>query len=85
MISVVLGGPSYFVTRASCLMSGGAIPASICRNVVSVGLMHPVIIRIVSFSTMSSFVVWVLRHQPGDAYSAALYTRASAPVRRVEV
>ena len=66
-------------------MSGGVIPASTGRNVVSVGLMHPVIIRIVSFSAMSSFLVWVLRHQAGDAYSAALYTRAGAPVRSVDV
>ena len=52
---------------------------------VSVGRMHPVIIRIVSFSATFSFLVWVLRHQAGDAYSAALHTRASAPVRSVEV
>ena len=38
-----------------------------------------------SFSATSSFLVWVLRHQAGDAYSAALYTRASAPVRSVDV
>ena len=74
-----------FATRASRLMSGGVIPVSTGRNVVSVGRMHPVIIRIVSFSAPSSFLVWVLRHQAGDAYSAALYTRASAPVRSVEV
>ncbi len=72
-------------THASRLMSGGVIPASTGRNVVSVGLMHPVIIRIVSFSATSSFLVWVLRHQAGDAYSAALYTRASGPVRSVDV
>ena len=41
----------------------------------------PVIIIIVSFSATSSFLAWVLRHQAGDAYSAALYTRASACVR----
>ena len=69
----------------TCLMSGGVIPASTGRNVVSVGLMHPVIIRIVSFSATSSFLVLVLRHQAGDAYSAALYTMASAPVRSVDV
>ena len=74
-----------FATRASRLMSGGVIPASTGRNVVSVGCMHPVIIHIVSFSATSRFLVWVLRHQAGDAYSAALYTRASTPVRSVEV
>ena len=74
-----------FATRASRLMSGGVIPASTGGNVVSVGRMHPVIIRIVSFRATPSFLVWVLRHQAGDAYSAALYTRATAPVRSVEV
>ena len=73
------------VVLASRLMSGGVIPASTGRNVVSVGRMHPVIIRIVSFSATSSFLVWVLRHQAGDAYSAALYTSASAPVRSIDV
>ena len=47
-----------FATRASRLMSGGVIPASTGRNVVSVGRMHPVVIRIVSFSATSSFLVW---------------------------
>ena len=50
-----------------------------------VGRMHPEMIRIESFSATSSFLVWVLRHQTGEAYSAALYTSASAPVRSVEV
>ena len=50
-----------FATRASRLMSGGVIPASTGRNVVSVGRMHPVIIRIVSLSATSRFLVWVLR------------------------
>ena len=59
-------------TRASCLMSRGVIPASTGRNVVSVGRMHPVIIRMVSFSATSNVLVWVLRHQTGGAYSAAL-------------
>ena len=74
-----------FATRASRLMSGGVIPASTGRNVVFFGRMHPVIIRIVSFSATFSFLVWVLRHQAGDANSAARYTRASVPVRSVEV
>ena len=86
MIRVVLGGRSY--SRHTCLtpdVGWRESPASTGRNVVSVGLMHPVIIRIVSFSATSSFLVWVLRHQAGDTYSAALYTRASAPVRSVDV
>ena len=74
-----------FATHASRLMSGGVIPAIIGRNVVSVGRIHPVIIRIVSFNATSSFLVWVLRRQAGGTYSAALYTRASAPVRSVDV
>ena len=67
-------------THASRLMSGGVIPASTGRNVVSVGLMHPVKIRIVSFSAMSSFLVWVLRHQAGDAYSAGASQTAEETV-----
>ena len=61
-----------FATRASRLMSGGVIPASTGMDMVSVGCTHPVIIRIVSFSATSSFLVWVLRHQTDDANSAAL-------------
>ena len=72
MIRVVLGGHSSFATRASRLMTGGMIPASTGNNVVSVGRMHPEMIRIESFSATSSFLVWVLRHQTGEAYSAAL-------------
>ena len=40
--------------NAICLISGGVIPASKGRNIVSVGLIHPVTIRNVSFSTQSS-------------------------------
>ena len=39
-----------FATRASRLLSGGVIPASTGMHVVSVGRMHPVMIRIESFS-----------------------------------
>ena len=85
MFGVVLGGLSNLATRASRMMSGGEIPASTGKNVVSVGRMHPEMIRIESFSATSSFLVWVLPHQTGEAYSAALYTSASAPVRSVEV
>ena len=86
MIKVVLGGRSYFRhTFFTPDVLSGVIPASTGRNVVSVGRMHPVIIRIVSFSAAPSFLVWALRHKAGDANSAALYTRASASVRSVEV
>ena len=47
-----------FATRASRLMSGGVNPAITGKNVVSVGRMHPVMIRIESFSATSSFLVW---------------------------
>ena len=59
-------------TRASRLMSGGVIPARTGENVVTVVRMHPVMIRIESFRATSSFLVWVMRHQTGEAYSAAL-------------
>ena len=52
IIRVVLGGRRglvIFATLSSRMMSGGVIPASTDRTVVSVGRMHPVIIRIVSF------------------------------------
>ena len=61
-----------FATRASRLMSAGVIPASTGKNVVSVGRMHPVMIHIESCSATPSFLVCVLRHQTGEAYSAAL-------------
>ena len=61
-----------FATCASRMMLGGVIPASTGKNVVSVGRMHPEMISTESFSATSSFLVWVLRHQTGEAYSAAL-------------
>lgn len=73
------------IVRESRRMSGGAMPDRMGRNKFSVGRMQPVMMRIVSFRLTSSFFVWALRHHTGDAYSAALNTRASAPVRRVEV
>ena len=64
----------------------GAMPESsqsTGRNSVGLGLRQPVMILRVSLSAVSSFFVCVLRHQTGEAYSAVLYTRARAPVRRV--
>ena len=72
MFGVDLAVSVSLATRASRLMSGGVIPASTGKNVVSVGRMHPEMTRIESFSATSSFLVWVLRHQTGEAYSAAL-------------
>ena len=40
-----------FATRASRLMSGGVIPVSSGKNVVSVGRMHPVQLLSVDFAT----------------------------------
>ena len=64
---------------------GGAIPARTGRRYVGVGRRHPVMRRRVSFKAQSSFLVWVLLHHAFAAYSAVLKTRASAPVRRVDV
>ena len=40
--------------HATCLISGGVIPASTGRNIASVGVIHPVAIHNVSFSTQFS-------------------------------
>ena len=61
----------------------GPMPENTGRNSVGVGLRQPMIILRVSLSAVSSFFVCVLWHQTGEAYSAELYTRARAPVRRV--
>ena len=53
------------------LMPDGAIPASTGRLLVFVGFRHPVIIRQVSFSVVSSFFAWVELSHTGQAYSAA--------------
>ena len=45
MITAFLAVTVTFGTRSSRLMSGGVIPAGTGRNVVSVGCMHPLIIR----------------------------------------
>ena len=45
------------ITRESRRMSEGVMPARTGRNVVSVGRMQPVMMRIVSFRLMSSFFV----------------------------
>ena len=55
---------AIFVRRATCdsrRMSGGTIPARTGRNVVSVGRIQPVMIRIESYRPTSSFPVWALR------------------------
>ena len=59
------------------------MPESTGRNDVGVGRGHPVISLMVSFRAVSSFLAWELLHHTGEAYSAALYTRARALVRRV--
>ena len=75
---------SLFV-RFSRRSLGGAIPARTGRRSVGVGRRHPMMRRRVSFKAQSSFLVWVLLHHACAAYSAVLKTRASAPVRRVDV
>ena len=46
MFGLFLAVSVSLATRASRLMSGGVIPASTGKNVVSVGRMHPEMIRI---------------------------------------
>ena len=68
---------------SSLRRGAGAMPESTGRNAVGVGRRHPVISLMVSFRAVSSFLAWELLHHAGEAYSAALYTRARALVRRV--
>jgi len=42
------------------------------KSSLRVGFRHPEMMRNVSFNATSSFLVWVLLHQAGAAYSAAL-------------
>jgi len=50
----------------------GGMPVSTGKNSLRVGFRPPEMMCIVSFNAASSFLVWVLRHQAGAAYSAAL-------------
>ena len=50
---------------------------------MGVGFRQPVMMRNMSFSDTSRFLVWVLLSHTGAAYSATLNTMARAAVRRV--
>jgi len=50
----------------------GEITESNGESSLRFGFRHPDMMRNVSFNATSSFLVWVLRHQAGAAYSAAL-------------
>ena len=69
----------------SLLGFAGAIPDRTGRRCVGVGFRQPVVMRIVSFSNTSSFLVWMLLSHTGGTYSAALNIMASAAVRRMVV
>jgi len=73
---------SQFVLDVSCSLRrfGGAMPSKIGNSPGEVGRKRPVIRRSLSCSARSSFLLWELRHQTGEAYSAALKTIASANV-----
>ena len=60
------------------------MPDNTGRNSVGVSFRQPVTILMVSLRVMSSFLACALRLHAGEAYSAALYTRARAPVLKVE-
>ena len=64
---------------------GGGIFASTGRHLVGVGWRHPVMIPMVSLRATSNFLVCLLGHQAGAAYSAALYAAAKALMRSVNV
>ena len=59
------------------------MPSNTGRCSFGVVRTHPVIIGIVSLKLTFSLLVCMLRHPAGAAYSTALYTTASALVRRV--
>ena len=69
----------------SLLRSAGVIPESIGQKSEGVGRMLPVINLIVSLRATSIFLVCALRQQNEAEYSAAIYTRSSLLVRKVEV
>jgi len=50
----------------------GGMPESTGKHTLRVGFRHPEMMSNLSFNATSSFFVWVLRNQAGDAYSAAL-------------
>jgi len=50
----------------------GGMPESTGKCSLRVGFRHPEMMRNVSLNATSRFLVWVLRHQAGAAYSAAL-------------
>ena len=50
----------------------GGMPESTGKSSLHVGFRHPEMMRIASFNATSSFLVWVLWHQAGAAYSTAL-------------
>ena len=56
----------------SLLISGGAIPASRCRLLVSVGLRQPVMVRQALFRAGSNFLACTDLDHTGHAYSAAV-------------
>jgi hypothetical protein len=51
-------------------ISGGAMPDVTGRYTVGVDFRHPDTIRMVAFSAMSTFLVWLLPFQAGAHYSA---------------
>jgi len=84
LLSAVFGAPTW---KRSVPNAGGPVEcqrALAKASGIRVSFRHPEMIRNVLFNTTSSFLLWVSRHQAGVAYSAALYTKASAEVRRTE-
>jgi len=63
--------------------SGGMSRAPV-KFILRVGFRHPEMMCNILYNATSSFLVWVLWHQAGVAYSAALWTKASEEVRRTE-
>ena len=71
-------------TDSSLRNLAGAMPASVSNNNVGVGNKQPVTIRVLLFRVISNLLVCLLWHHAGAAYSAALYTIASAASTKID-
>lgn len=75
---------NWFIKDTIQSRAAGVMPDSTVRNSIGVGFRQPVTILKVSLRMMSSFLACRLWYHAGEAYTAALYTRARAPVPKLE-
>jgi len=75
---------NWFIKDTIQSRAAGVMPDSTVRNSIGVGFRQPVTILKVSLRVMLSFLACRLWYHAGEAYTAALYTRARAPVPKFE-